>query len=116
MLMEWIKPLSHSLTHSTASLSNPTQLSSILLASTAKMKFSIISTLLAATASALPAGQDAAALEARQLGGSITRNDLANGNSGSCPGVIFIYARGSTEAGNLVSALFTPTNPPSDRS
>ncbi|KAH7469589.1 Cutinase 3 [Fusarium oxysporum f. sp. matthiolae] len=65
------------------------------------MKFSIISTLLAATASALPAGQDAAALEARQLGGSITRNDLANGNSGSCPGVIFIYARGSTESGNL---------------
>ncbi|KAF5669348.1 cutinase 3 [Fusarium circinatum] len=65
------------------------------------MKFSIISTLLAATASALPAGQDAAALEARQLGGSITRNDLANGNSGSCPGVIFIFARGSTESGNL---------------
>ncbi|EMT74241.1 Cutinase 3 [Fusarium odoratissimum] len=65
------------------------------------MKFSIISTLLAATVSALPAGQDAAALEARQLGGSITRNDLANGNSGSCPGVIFIYARGSTESGNL---------------
>ncbi|KAF5649383.1 cutinase 3 [Fusarium sp. NRRL 52700] len=65
------------------------------------MKFSIISTLLAATASALPAGQDAADLEARQLGGSITRNDLANGDSGSCPGVIFIFARGSTEAGNL---------------
>ncbi|KAF9766333.1 separase/separin [Fusarium sp. DS 682] len=66
------------------------------------MKFSIISTLLAATVSALPTGQDAAALEARQLlGGSITRNDLANGNSGSCPGVIFIFARGSTEAGNL---------------
>jgi hypothetical protein len=100
---------SQSFTHSlisVASLSNPTHLSSILLpslASATKMKFSIISTLLAATASALPAGQDAAALEARQLGGSITRNDLADGNSGSCPGVIFIYARGSTEAGNLVS-------------
>ncbi|KAF4452592.1 cutinase 3 [Fusarium austroafricanum] len=64
------------------------------------MKFSIISTLLAATISALPTGNDAE-LEARQFGGSITRNDLANGNSGACPGVIFVYARGSTEAGNL---------------
>ncbi|KAM0378507.1 hypothetical protein ACHAPY_006201 [Fusarium culmorum] len=63
------------------------------------MKFSIATALLAATASALPTAQDSA-LEARQLGGS-TRNDLKNGNSGSCPGVIFVFARGSTELGNL---------------
>ncbi|KAF4949153.1 hypothetical protein FSARC_13571 [Fusarium sarcochroum] len=64
------------------------------------MKFTIITALIAATASALPATQETG-IEARQFGGSSTRNDLANGNSGSCPGVIFIYARGSTETGNL---------------
>ncbi|CAJ0543298.1 Ff.00g005080.m01.CDS01 [Fusarium sp. VM40] len=65
------------------------------------MKFSIAAALMAATASALPAAQESA-LEARQLfGGSITRNDLAQGTAGSCPGVIFVFARGSTEAGNL---------------
>jgi cutinase len=67
------------------------------------MKFTIITALLAASASALPTDQDtAAAIEARQFGGSSTRNDLSNGNSASCPPVIFIYARGSTETGNLV--------------
>lgn len=70
------------------------------------MKFSIATALLAATASALPTAQDSA-LEARQLGGS-TRNDLKNGNSGSCPGVIFVFARGSTELGNLVSPRYHP--------
>jgi len=67
------------------------------------MKFTIATALLAATASALPAGQDTG-LEARQLlGGGITRNDLKSGSSGSCPKVIFVFARGSTEIGNLVS-------------
>lgn len=37
------------------------------------------------------------ALQARQ---SLTRDELVNG--GSCPSVIFIFARGSTEVGNLV--------------
>lgn len=32
-----------------------------------------------------------------------TRNDLENGSSNSCPQVIFIFARGSTEIGNMVS-------------
>ncbi|KAF5022712.1 hypothetical protein F66182_5260 [Fusarium sp. NRRL 66182] len=63
------------------------------------MKFPIVTALLAATASALPA-TDNTGIEVRQFGGS-TRNDLSNGNSGSCPGVIFVYARGSTETGNL---------------
>lgn len=72
------------------------------------MKFSIAAALMAATASALPAAQESA-LEARQLfGGSITRNDLAQGTAGSCPGVIFVFARGSTEAGNLVCSIEEP--------
>lgn len=37
-------------------------------------------------------------LEARQS--SETRNELQDG--GACPPIIFIYARGSTEGGNLV--------------
>ncbi|KAG7147011.1 Cutinase like protein [Verticillium longisporum] len=68
------------------------------------MKFFTATTLLAGLAAALPAAvpelelQPAGAshLEARQ---AITRNDLQNGRT--CPGVIFIYARGSTESGNL---------------
>ncbi|KAI6754549.1 hypothetical protein HG530_012301 [Fusarium avenaceum] len=68
------------------------------------MKFSIATAFLAATASALPTAQEFS-LKARQFfgGGSITRNDLTQGTAGSCPGVIFIFARGSTESGNLGS-------------
>jgi len=47
---------------------------------------------------ALPA---APAVETRQL--SSTRNDLETGSSSNCPRVIFIYARGSTEIGNMGS-------------
>lgn len=66
------------------------------------MKFSAIASLLAAAASAMPTLNPNQDIDPRQLGGSITRNDLQNGNSASCPGVIFVYARGSTETGNLV--------------
>lgn len=45
----------------------------------------------------------AAELDARQLGS--TSNDLVNGNSANCPKVIYIFARGSTEAGNMVRPL-----------
>ena len=73
------------------------------------MKFSVIS-LLATLAAASPiAAPDATSgitisadgLEARQFGSS-TANDLENGRAGSCPRVVFVYARGSTESGNLV--------------
>ncbi|KAF5722417.1 cutinase [Fusarium mundagurra] len=37
-------------------------------------------------------------LEARDL---LNRNDLENGDSSNCPSAILIYARGSTEPGNL---------------
>ncbi|KAF4982481.1 hypothetical protein FZEAL_1906 [Fusarium zealandicum] len=65
------------------------------------MKFQAILSLLAATASAFPTPPPNTDISVRQFGGGTTRNDLSNGNSASCPGVIFIYARGSTETGNL---------------
>lgn len=40
-------------------------------------------------------------LEARQS--SATSNELETGSSAACPRTIFIFARGSTEAGNMVS-------------
>ncbi len=57
------------------------------------MKFFSAISLLAGLGAALPTAE----LEARQ---SNTRNDLQNG--GTCPEAIFIFARGSTESGNLV--------------
>lgn len=53
----------------------------------------------AGLAAALPTSQPAE-IEARQL--SSTRNDLENGSSANCPRVIFIFARASSEPGNMV--------------
>lgn len=72
------------------------------------MKFTTILSLFVAATVALPTSNPLserevlAELEKRQSG-SITRDDLSNGASSACPPVIFIYARGSTELGNLVS-------------
>ncbi|KAH6693613.1 cutinase-like protein [Plectosphaerella plurivora] len=49
-------------------------------------------------ATALPTAPDGTGLKARQ---SSTRNDLERGSASSCPGVIFIFARASTEPGNM---------------
>lgn len=79
------------------------------------MKFLAPVTLLAGLAAALPNRIEeirslesleeitrAQSLVARQS--SNTRNELTTG--GSCPPVIFIWARGSTESGNMVGSLF----------
>lgn len=57
-------------------------------------------------------------LSARQLGGSSTSNELQNGD---CRDITFIFARGSTETGNMVEPststilrTFTPTYIASD--
>jgi cutinase len=67
------------------------------------MKFFTAVSLFAGLGAALPTAREAVSLEdalvARQLLGN-TRNELQNG--GTCPKVIFIFARGSTESGNLV--------------
>lgn len=64
------------------------------------MKFAAVVALLAATAAAVPTG-----LERRQLGG-MTENEL---KSGSCKKITLVYARGSTEMGNMGSTLGPPT-------
>lgn len=65
-------------------------------------------------AAALPAGQaPESALAAPQVDPGRTRNDLKNG--GTCPKVIFIYARGSNEDGNLVSSTPSASSTQSTR-
>lgn len=54
------------------------------------------------SAAPLEGAPEARSLEARQ---SSRRNDLENGSSSDCPEVILIFARGSTEAGNMVRRL-----------
>lgn len=68
------------------------------------MKCAIVASTLATLAVAIPAPvtEQAASgnLEARQSG--LNRNELQESNGAPCPQAIFIYARGSTEAGNMV--------------
>ena len=45
------------------------------------------------------------AFDVRQVG-SATRNELEQGSSSNCPKVIFIFARASTEMGNMVRLIF----------
>lgn len=71
------------------------------------MKFLSAIALLAGLAAAAPAPAPAPVdfepildLEGRQL--SSTRNDLERGSASACPDGILIFARGSTEPGNIV--------------
>lgn len=71
-----------------------------------KMKLlalSIITTLAAASPISSAAEFSENALNARQFGlDQSTRNELEEGNAGACPKTIFIFARASTETGNMV--------------
>ncbi|KAF7551814.1 hypothetical protein G7Z17_g4748 [Cylindrodendrum hubeiense] len=65
------------------------------------MKFIGIIAIAATLAVGLPTARvdgENALIEGRQL---TSRNDLEDGSSSACPQAILIYARGSTEAGNL---------------
>ena len=76
------------------------------------MKFAAAATAFIGLVSAAPAPAPAPVVEwnpvspAMQKRQGITADELDDGSSANCPGVIFIYARGSTEEGNLVSFLF----------
>lgn len=59
---------------------------------------------LGGVALALPAP---AQIKAVDMLGAMTRDDLVNAD-GDCPASIFIFARGSTESGNLVSPPIPP--------
>ena len=61
--------------------------------------YSLLASLAAASPLVFPKSE-AIELEARQLSGS--SNELENGNAAACPKAILIFARGSTESGNLV--------------
>lgn len=69
------------------------------------MKFfailSLCATLIAAVPVEVVVEAGVADLEVRQTG--LTRNELESGSSSACPRVIFIFARASTELGNMVS-------------
>lgn len=72
------------------------------------MKFLAIISLCAALVAAAPVeapvevaiDAGVGALEVRQ--GGLTRDELQDGSSSACPRVIFIFARASTELGNMV--------------
>lgn len=77
------------------------------------MKLLSVLTLAASLASAAPATVPAEVeVEARQL--SSTSSDLERGSSSDCPAVIFIFARATTEPGNMVrrNSLSLPHPPP----
>jgi len=61
------------------------------------MKVTLSLAALAAVATALPLE----VLETRQS--STTRTELESGSASACPKAILIYARGSTQSGNMVS-------------
>lgn len=73
------------------------------------MKFLPIVALLGSLSRALPldSAPNDGRLTTRALSarGLFTENELLDGDVGSCPSVIFVYARGSLEFGNLVRLL-----------
>lgn len=73
------------------------------------MRF-FVRTLLATLAAASPVvipESEAVELQARQFGTS--RTELESGSPSACPKAILIFARGSTETGNLVGSVLSPS-------
>jgi cutinase len=66
------------------------------------MKYSLVLYALAATALAGPAGVHSPSLHRRKFG---TANDFVEGG---CKGVVMVYARASTEIGNIVRPYTSP--------
>lgn len=73
------------------------------------MKFLTLSMMTALAVASPITTHSETALEARQLGSS-TSNDLQQGQAGSCPKAIFIFARASGEPGNMVSLIIYSTS------
>ncbi|KAH7320667.1 cutinase [Stachybotrys elegans] len=63
------------------------------------MKAATVIAALAATAAGAPTDVETRPVQARQV--QTVYNELENGSSGDCPGSILVYARGSTEQGNI---------------
>jgi cutinase len=68
----------------------------------ATMKYFPLVSVLTATAIASPVDLEAANPAAKRQSGGIISNDL---QSGPCRPITFIFARGSTEPGNMVSLI-----------
>jgi hypothetical protein len=77
------------------------------------MKLLVTLALAAAFASAIPidavSESDSHLLTARAYTGGDTSTQLDDGSSAACPKVILIFARASTESGNLVNIQFDTT-------
>ena len=77
------------------------------------MKFFVTLAWAAAFASAIPldavSERDSHLLTARAYSGGTTSTQLDDGSSGACPKVILIFARASTESGNLVNTQVDST-------
>lgn len=69
------------------------------------MKFFQFLPFLLTLSAAAPAAVDVRPREEVEAA-SIFRNELINGNSGSCPGSIFIFARGTLELDNMVKSPY----------
>jgi cutinase len=77
------------------------------------MKFlapALLASMAIASPIAAPDSAEINALEARELEArqSSSKNELENGSSSACPKAILVFARGSTESGNLVRLPFIP--------
>lgn len=82
------------------------------------MKFfalSVMTALVAASPISSSAQFSENEIQARQFGfGTSTRNELENGRAGACPKAIFIFARASTETGNMVCCVSQATGDMTD--